>query len=526
MAKSITKINPTINMYSAVPLNGTNKKRVAGYARVSTDSDEQYTSYEAQVDYYTRFIKAQPLWEFVKVYADEGISGTNTKHRDGFNAMINDALAGKIDLIITKSISRFARNTVDTLTTIRKLKEHGCECFFEKENIYTFDGKGELILTIMSSLAQEESRSISENVTWGQRKRFADGKVTMPYKHFLGYERGPDGTPSIEPQQAEVVRLIFRLFLDGLTPNRICIELEKQGILSPANKNKWNPSTVLSILQNERYKGDALLQKSFTVDFLSKKIKRNNGEVPQYYVTNSHPAIIAPDEFDLVQAEIKRRKEQGHSYSGRDEFASKIVCGDCGSFYGKKVWHSTDSYKKYILRCNHRFDGVKCHSPILTQERIKQAFITAVNQLIENKVQIINDCESIRRLLLEHDVIHKQIEQCNEEMAALVELNKTLIYNNAQNPIEKGEYKKRLRQYNEQYENAKNEMDRLTEEENTRNQRDLRLRSFIKALSGRSELLEDWDEQLWNQMVQKVVAFRDGHLEFYFKNDQVIPVEL
>src|SRR5690554_164724 len=186
MSRAVTVIPATKNKFTALPTASIAKRRTAGYARVSTDSDEQFTSYEAQIDYYTKFIKARDDWEFVTVYTDEGISATNTKYRDGFNQMVQDALDGKIDLIVTKSVSRFARNTVDSLTTVRKLKEHGTEVYFEKENIFTFDSKGELLITIMSSLAQEESRSISENVTWGQRKRFADGKVTMPYRSFLG----------------------------------------------------------------------------------------------------------------------------------------------------------------------------------------------------------------------------------------------------------------------------------------------------------------------------------------------------
>ena len=192
MAKVIT-IPATRSRYTAAPINSRDKRKVAGYARVSTDHEEQQTSYEAQVDYYTNYIKGREDWEFVSVYTDEGISATSTTKRNGFNKMVADALDGRIDLIITKSVSRFARNTVDSLTTIRKLKEHKVECYFEKENIWTFDSKGELLLTIMSSLAQEESRSISENVTWGQRKRFADGKVTVPFKRFLGYDRGEDG---------------------------------------------------------------------------------------------------------------------------------------------------------------------------------------------------------------------------------------------------------------------------------------------------------------------------------------------
>ena len=203
MAK-ITAIPATIDRYSATPINGLKKRRVAAYARVSTDHEEQLTSYEAQVDYYTNYIKSRDDWEFVSVYADEGITGCNTKKRDGFNKMVEDALAGGIDLIITKSVSRFARNTVDSLTTIRKLKEHKVECYFEKENIWTFDGKGELLLTIMSSLAQEESRSISENCTWGQRKRFSDGKFSVAFSNFLGYDRGENGELVVNEGQATI----------------------------------------------------------------------------------------------------------------------------------------------------------------------------------------------------------------------------------------------------------------------------------------------------------------------------------
>ena len=189
MARAVTVIPPTIQPITHLARNAVVRQRVAAYARVSTSSEEQLTSYEAQVDYYTRFIQSKPEWEFVRVYTDEGISAVNTKKREGFNQMVRDALDGKIDLIVTKSVSRFARNTVDSLVTVRKLKEKGVEVYFEKENIYTLDSKGELLITIMSSLAQEESRSISENVTWGQRKRFADGKVSLPYRHFLGYRK-------------------------------------------------------------------------------------------------------------------------------------------------------------------------------------------------------------------------------------------------------------------------------------------------------------------------------------------------
>ena len=287
-APRVTVLPATRNRFTTAPIASVQKRRVAAYARVSTDSDEQLTSYEAQVDYYTHYIKERPDWAFAGMYADEGISGTNTKRREGFNQMIADALAGKIDLIVTKSVSRFARNTVDSLTTVRKLKEKGVEVYFQKENIYTLDSKGELLITIMSSLAQEESRSISENVTWGQRKRFSDGKVSMPYKHFLGYRKGEDGEPEIVPEEAEVVRRIYRLFLEGQTPYGIKRILERAHVPTPAGKETWQTATILSILTNEKYKGDALLQKTFCTDFLTKKMKVNEGEVPQYYVENSH----------------------------------------------------------------------------------------------------------------------------------------------------------------------------------------------------------------------------------------------
>lgn len=279
-AKNVTVIPATLNIHTKTPTKERVRRRVAAYARVSTDSEEQFTSYEAQVDYYTRFIQENPDWDFVEVYTDEGISAVNTKRRDGFNRMIRDALAGKIDLIVTKSVSRFARNTVDSLTTIRKLKEAGCECFFQKENIMTFDSKGELLITIMSSLAQEESRSISENVTWGQRKRFSDGKVSIPYGQFLGYHKGADGLPEIVPEEAEIVKRIYREFLQGKSTNAIATMLTKEGIPTPGKRTVWQRATVESILRNEKYKGSALLQKSFTVDFLTKKTKINEGRFP------------------------------------------------------------------------------------------------------------------------------------------------------------------------------------------------------------------------------------------------------
>ncbi|MBQ0112627.1 MAG: recombinase family protein, partial [Bacteroidales bacterium] len=356
MAKNITVIPATRERFTQKPLNEVKKRRTCGYARVSTDNAEQLTSYESQMAYYENFIKNNDDMEFVGMYSDEGITATSTKHRDGFNQMIDDALAGKIDLIITKSVSRFARNTVDSLTTVRKLKEKGVEIYFEKENIWTLDSKGELLITIMSSLAQEESRSISENTTWGQRKRMADGHGCIPFKVFMGYDKGPDGEFVINEEQADVVRRIFTEYLDGNSTTQIARHLERDGIKTVTGKTKWDKSVIISMLRNEKYKGDCLMQKTYTESFLTKKQIKNRGEVQQYYVKDHHEPIVSEEMYDAVQLKLdvngKRKKQSG----GRD-FSSKVFCGDCGAVYGSKVWHSTDKYKKVVYRCNKKYDG-------------------------------------------------------------------------------------------------------------------------------------------------------------------------
>lgn len=249
--KTIRVIQPTASQHGTEDTVALAKRRVAAYARVSTDEDEQLNSYENQINYYTRYIQSRPEWEFVGLYSDEGISGLNTKKRDGFRQMVEDALNGKIDLILTKSISRFARNTVDTLVTIRQLKDKGVEAYFEKENIYTLDSKGELLITIMSSIAQEESRSISENITWAKRKNMERGKVSMSYGQFLGYEKGADGKPQIVEKEAAVVRQIYNLYLDGKSVREITRILTAGKIPTPSGKNcNWSVSTIMSILRN------------------------------------------------------------------------------------------------------------------------------------------------------------------------------------------------------------------------------------------------------------------------------------
>ena len=285
-------------------------KRVAAYARVSTSQEEQEGSFAMQVSYYSDYIRSNPQWEFAGIYTDEGVSGTSCKHRNGFNRMLDDAKAGKIDLILTKSISRFARNTVDSLAVTRELRDYGVEVLFEKENINSMDMEAEFILTIMSSIAQEESRTISENVKWGMQRSMEAGKVSIAYKNFLGYRKGEDGNPEIVEAEAKIVRKIYQLFLTGNNYHTIARKLTKDGILTPSGHITWHAETVRSILTNEKYKGDALLQKTYVEDFLTHKVKINHGERKQYYVRNSHLAMISPEIFDMVQEEIKKRNAE------------------------------------------------------------------------------------------------------------------------------------------------------------------------------------------------------------------------
>lgn len=516
-ARSVTVILPTINPLTHLAKVTMQKRRVAGYARVSTDSDEQFTSYEAQVDYYTQYIKRNPEWKFVKVYTDEGISGTNTKHRVGFNEMIADAMSGKIDLIVTKSVSRFARNTVDSLVTIRKLKEKGVEVFFEKENIYTFDGKGELLLTIMSSLAQEESRSISENVTWGQRKRFADGKVSLPYKQFLGYRKGADGFPEVVPEEAVIVRRIYTRFMEGLTPVAIAKELTADGVLTPAGKQRWQTSTVESILKNEKYKGAALLQKCFTVDFLTKKKKVNEGEVPQYYVEHSHEPIITPEEFDKVQTEFERRKRISRQYSGKSIFSSRIICGDCGAFFGSKVWNSTGKYRRVIWQCNNKFKGEhKCETPHLDEETIKTRFVGAFNAILADKDSALENCRLMQSTLTDCSGIDAEIESLLEEIDVVTELTKRCIAENSQTAQNQEEYAARYNGFVERYEKAKSRVEELRGTKAAREAQADAIGAFMFEVQ-ELDTLSEFDEKLWLTVIDTVTVHADGRMTFKFQ---------
>ena len=510
MERVVTKIPQRIQTLTRMPLNTTRKRRVAGYARVSTDSEEQENSYEAQVDYFTDYIRSRDDWTFVKMYTDEGITGTSTKHREGFNEMVADALAGKIDLIVTKSVSRFARNTVDSLTVIRELKANGVEVYFEKENIYTFDGKGELMLTIMSSLAQEESRSISENTTWGIRKKYADGKVPMSYGSFLGYRKGDDGQPEIVPEEADVVRTIYLRYLNGYTSHQIARALTEANVPTPMGRRIWSESTVLSILKNERYKGDAILQKTFCTDFLTKKIKKNEGELPQYYVRNSHPAIVSEEVFELVQLEIEERRMIGSRYSGKGPFASRIICGDCGGFFGSKIWHSTDRYRKTIWRCNRKYESGEpkdqwCTTPHVTEFAIMDSFVRLMEHVIADKGMILASCQAILDEIMATDDMDQKTAKLQDQATGLAQRIRGLVSQNARETRDQSKFQEEYEPLTRQYEALTKKIEGIQREKASKTSRAKRIRIFMGMLKEQEECLE-FDPVLFAAFVEKVIV--------------------
>lgn len=416
---------------------------------------------------------------------------------------------------------------INSLVTIRKLKEAGVECYFEKENIYTFDGKGELLITIMSSLAQEESRSISENITWGQRKRFSDGKVHVAYKNFLGYKKGANGKLEIIEEEAKIVRFIYSLFIKGKTASWIAKHLTENGIKTPAKKDIWQKSTVDSILTNEKYKGDALLQKKFTIDFLEKKMKKNEGEIPQYYVENSHPAIIDPVEWEQVQVEFARREQLGRTYSSKSIFSSKLVCVDCGGFYGQKVWHSTSKYRKVIWQCNKKFKNKEemCKTPTLTAEAIQMMFLNAYNAFMGNREQVLEDCELMRTVLVDFTVLDAEIEKQYEEIEVIAERVKHLVKDNASTPQSQDEYVKKYNKLSERYEEEYLKLEKIKMEKEFRISQDKTMNMFIENLKKQPLIVDKWDESLWAVMIEKAVVHIDGSITFVFYNGSEIKEE-
>ena len=399
--------------------------RVGAYCRVSTDSDDQESSYTAQCEHWKRYISSQPDMELVSIYADEGISGTGTTKRDQFNRMMEDCEAGKLDLILTKSISRWARNTLDTLRTIRRLKALGIAVFFQKENINTLDAKGEVLLTILASIAQQESQSISQNVRMGIQYRFAEGKPFINCNRFLGYDM-VDGKLVINPDQAVIVQRIYREYLDGLSPEHIAARLRADGIPSAAGCTNWPVTTVRYILSNEKYCGDLLLQKTMVEDFLTHKCVKNNGVLPQYYVENNHDPIIPKEIFRLAQGEKLRRhhlKEQGIvlKYGSKNALSGRLICACCGSAY-KRFKGANTNWKCANRICKPSVATLpteeRCMNRIVSEDAVKRAILKAFGRLHEERDNLIRLEErntiSTRAFQERIELLESQIEEIKE----------------------------------------------------------------------------------------------------------------
>lgn len=525
--KNVTIVEPTTSSYYVYGSVAEKPKlKVAAYARVSTEQDEQQSSYEAQVEYYTHYIQNNPDWEFAGIYADDGISGTNTKKRDGFKNMIKDAKDGKINLILTKSISRFARNTVDTLQTVRELKAIGVEVVFEKENIRTMDKQCEVLLTIMSSLAQEESRSISENVRWGHQRSMQEGNVIIAYNRFLGYEKGEDGKPKINAEQAQIVKDIYRMYLDGMTIRNIAKTLTEKGIKTPAGKDVWSVSTIKSILSNEKYKGDSLRQKTFTVDYLTKTVKKNNGEQKQYYIQNSHPAIIDEDTFELVQLELKRRGEEGSSIRNNSPFTAKIICADCGSYFGHKVFHGKEKCRQDVWYCNHKYDHEKpCRTPIIPEEEIKKAFAQALAQILAHKGEILAACganlSQADNLATQKESRRKAEETLQSQLADIQEL----VHENARKSQDQNKYREKYNKLAKAIEEQKQLIADLKNRELEIIASRERLRRFMTAIESCADTTE-FQPEIWNNTVERALVDIDNTITFELKNGDALAIIL
>ena len=377
--------------------------RVAAYCRVSTDDEEQLTSYEAQVSYYTDKITSNPDWVMADVFAYEGKTGTSVKSRKDFQRMIRQCRRGKIDLILTKSLSRFARNTLDTVKYTRELRQLGIPVIFEKENLNSISWESEFLLTLYGAFAQSESESISKNVSWGKRQAMKEGKVTIQYKHLLGYIRGADGKPEIVPDQAEIIRFIFKRYLAGDTLRAIKAQLEAEQVPYITGEVAWNLSTLQSILQNEKYCGDVIMQKTFRKDCISKETVVNTGQLPKYWTQNHHEAIVSREIFDAVQEETARRKAMASGtkksaptglgkYSSKHALTGLLICGECGTPYRRVVW-SQKGMKRPVWRCVNRLDHGKTlckHSPTLDEKPLQEAVLAAVNILMSRKDELSN----------------------------------------------------------------------------------------------------------------------------------------
>ena len=481
------------------------KLRVAAYCRVSTDSEEQATSYDTQIEHYTAYIQGHPDWMLAGIFADDGISGTNTKKREEFNRMIDECMAGNIDMIITKSISRFARNTLDCLKYIRQLKDKNIPVYFEKENINTMDSKGEVMLTIMASLAQQESQSLSQNVKLGLQYRYQQGEIQVNCARFLGYTKDENKRLVVVPEEAEIVKRIYREYLEGASMLKIARGLEADGILNGAGNERWHTSNINNILRNEKYIGDALLQKTYTVDFLTKKRVKNNGLVPQYYVENSHEAIIPREIFMQVQEELVRRRLIHKSPNGKNRvfssshcLANIVYCGVCGEFYRRIHWYNRGK-KSIVWRCISRLEntGLFCDARTVPESQIEQVLVKAINQTLCDRDTFLSILKKNIETVLNHENdttladIDKRLEELQTELLKLA--SSKADYEDVADEIY------RLRE-----EKQKAQLDNVGRDELKK-----RITDMGNFLQKQPTSITEYDEALVRRLIEKVTVYED-----------------
>lgn len=517
----------------AIQYNGqaiqTQRKRVAAYCRVSTEEEEQQSSFETQVVYYTQLINSNPDWKMVGFFADEGISGTQTKKRTEFLKLMKLCEEGKVDLILVKSISRFACNTLDALNYVRKLKEKNIAIIFEKENINTLDLSSEMILTLYSSFAQAESESISKNITWAIRKEFKQGKVRMSCANVLGYTKSDDGSWVIVPEEARVIRMIDIAFLSGMSMTQIKVMLEKLGARTARGKSTWHTGTIQQLLKSEKYVGDVLLQKTFVADVLTHKVKKNEGELPQYYVKNHHPAIRSRETAYLIQAELARRNAiksnsataeiKKGKYSGKYALTSILVCGECGAAYRRVTW-ARNGKKKIVWRCINRLNnGIEqCkHSPSLEEGALQEAIMKAINRYIASR-------EELQALLKEsltatQDSVEEKTEdefsrKIKDLEQSMMDLSEWLDINNGdEDYIEK--LIKDLEMELEQLYQAK--IPKLSQPMNNVQDKmiDKEILQWIEQQEGK---LEQYNDMLVRKIIKRIVVVQHDKIEIEFKD--------
>lgn len=459
--KKVKVIQPRKKISSSHTKKSVHKKRVGAYCRVSTDSDEQELSFETQCQYYQQYIQEHPDYELVDIYADEGISGTSLNGRHGFKRMMDDAKAGKLDLILTKSITRFARNTVDSLNSLRQFHDLDVEVYFEMEHINSREGN-ELLITILSSLAQESSHEKSNSVKWGYRRQFEKGKVYAPM--FYGY-RSNHGTLVIVEEEAKIVREIFTMYLMGLSDGQIADNLTKRGILTRSGKNKWIASTIKGMLTNVKYTGNSIGGKTYNVDFLHPKRLVNHGEAPMFIVENSHPAIISKEIFEKVQIERARRVKRGnalnsYNVSKRRGFSSfnslygKIICADCGNLYRRTIWTKRSGEKEPVWRCRNRLNNGKhahCNNITLKEKELFEKLTNIINDVILKKKDIIEEISSkvsgtgsSKDIVDEINRIKNEIKLVDDQVSRELENGTVMLARGVKDTENQNEYLKRL----------------------------------------------------------------------------------